>query len=444
MPLYPNVTGLSYRNSLIGLVQIIGGGKVTNSEKRQVVIIGGGILGLACAYYLQRRGDVQVTVLEAGEFAASTTSQAAALLTRARGDLNASLFVAETHDAIKRFERDRQESLMQRSGCWHLADGDYPRTTLALYRQLAQQQTSDIQPPLIRDKNVAEISATFPWINIAADASALEYQDDGYIDPYLLAIVYMQQAKLCGARFLANTRVKGLETKAGKICAVRSTDETFECDDVLLVAGPWSKAFAREYGVALAMATVRSHYWITDTQTAIQRDMPMLIDQVNGFYFRSENGALLFGVRDSLGCYADASQLPDDIHSLGFSQDPQGWAALEENWQALIQRCPLLEQAQLNHYIAGVSSYTPDGKPLLGKAPGWQNFYVASGCSGAGIAWSGGIGKAMAAAITQQPCELDIQPYRLDRFNQRDQDMDVFSDEFQQQCALARSQKKTG
>jgi 4-methylaminobutanoate oxidase (formaldehyde-forming) len=414
---------------------------VTNSEKRQVVIIGGGILGLACAYYLQCRDDVQVTVLEAGEFAAATTSQAAALLTRARGDLNASLFVAETHDVIKRFERDRRERLMRRSGCWHLADGDYPRTTLALYRQLAQQQTSDIQSSLVHDRNAADISATFPWINIAADASALAYLDDGYIDPYQLAIVYMQQAKLNGVRFLANTKVKGLETKAGKICAVRSADEIFECDDVLLAAGPWSKTFAREYGVTLAMATVRSHYWITDFQTMVSRDMPMLIDQENGFYFRSENGALLFGVRDSQGCYVDANHLPDDIHSLGFGQDPQGWAALEENWQALIERCPLLEQAQLNHYIAGVSSYTPDGKPLLGKAPGWQNFYVASGCSGAGIAWSGGIGKAMAATITRESCELDIQPYRLDRFSH---DTDVFSDEFQQQCAAARSQKRTG
>ncbi|MFC3680998.1 hypothetical protein [Bacterioplanoides pacificum] len=66
--------------------------------------------------------------------------------------------------------------------------------------------------------------------------------------------------------------------------------------------------------------------------------MPMLIDQRNGFYFRSENGALLFGLRDSQGCVTDATQLPEDIHSLAFPQDPQGWAALEENWQALIAR----------------------------------------------------------------------------------------------------------
>lgn len=411
----------------------------TNSHKQQVVIIGGGILGLACAYYLQRSGRAQVTVLEAGEFAAATTSQAAALLTRARSDLNASHFVAETHEVIKRFERERQENLMQRSGCWHLADGNYPTSTLALYQQLAQQQYQSVVL-----KSTAEVATAFPWIELKENATALVYTDDGYIDPYLLAIVYMQQAKACGARFLANTRVKGLETKAGKISAVRSNDETFECDDVLLAAGPWSKAFARQYEIDLAMATVRSHYWITDIQPLISRGMPMLIDQANGFYFRSENGALLFGVRDSQGCYADASQLPDDIHSLGFAEDPQGWAALEENWEQLIQRCPLLETAQLNHYIAGVSSYTPDGKPLLGLAPGWSNFYVASGCSGAGIAWSGGIGKAISAVMLKQPCELDIQPYALSRFTDQDSRIDVFSDEFQQQCARARSQKKTG
>ena len=408
------------------------------TKPQRVVIIGGGILGLACAYYLQRSGRAQVTVLEAGEFAASTTSQAAALLTRARSDLNASRFVAETHDVIKRFERERNETLMQRHGCWHLVDGGYPDTTLSLYQQLALAQHQ-----IIDSRSAGEIRSTFPWLATEPDAIALEYQDDGFIDPYLLAVVYMQQAKACGARFLANTRVNSLESKDGKICAVRSTDETFECDDVLLAAGPWSKAFARRYDVALAMATVRSHYWITNNQADVRRDMPMLIDQVNGFYFRSENGALLFGVRDSQGCYTDAGKLPDDIHALAFNDDPQGWAALEENWQQLIHRCPLLENAQLNHYIAGVSSYTPDGKPLLGKAPGWHNFYVASGCSGAGIAWSGGIGKAMAASITGQDCELDLSPYGLNRFAAQE-DLDVFSDEFQQQCVLARSQKKTG
>lgn len=411
------------------------------NQMKHVIIIGGGILGLSCAYYLQRSGQAQVTVLEAGEFAAGTTSQAAALLTRARADLNASHFVAETHDIIKRFERERNESLMQRSGCWHLMDDGGATDTLNRYQEIALSQ--GVTAGFHHDET---IQTQFPWLNLKANATALEYRDDGFIDPYLLAIVYMQQAKNSGARLLANTRVTALQAENGTICAVRSNDETFKCDDVILAAGPWGKSFARQYGISLPMATVRSHYWITNPQDQITRDMPMLIDQANGFYFRSENGALLFGVRDSLGCYTNAEQLPDDIHALGFPEDPQGWAALEENWQALIERCPLLEQAQLSHYIAGVSSYTPDGKPLLGKPQGWQNLNVVAGCSGAGIAWSGGIGKAMAASILDDTSteRLNIAPYGLGRFGQGAAAPDVFSDEFQQQCALARSQKKTG
>lgn len=104
----------------------------------------------------------------------------------------------------------------------------------------------------------------------------------------------------------------------------------------------------------------------------------------------------------------------------------------------------MLEQAQLSHYIAGVSSYTPDGKPLLGKPQGWQNLNVVAGCSGAGIAWSGGIGKAMAASILDDTSteRLDIAPYGLDSFGQGAAAPDVFSDEFQQQCALHVARKK--
>ena len=418
---------------------------MTDSEKKQLVIIGGGILGLACAYYLQRSGRVQVTLLEAGEFAAATTSQAAALLTRARSDRNASLFVAETHRIIRHFEQLSGQPLMQRVGCWHLQDssglpGINPdRSGLMAYSAIAAHMELETHW-----RDASDIRQRFPWLNVTADAVALDYGDDGFIDPYLLATTYLQQARAFGARCLTQQAVVALEHDGERITAVQTDNERYRCDDVILAAGPWGKRLAQDYGVELAMATVRSHYWITDSQPAIDRHMPMLIDQRHGFYFRSENGALLFGVRDSLGCYTDASQLPADIHSLAFPQDPQGWAALDENWDALMARCPLLEQAQLSHYIAGVSSYTPDGKPLLGRAPSWKNLFIAAGCSGAGIAWSGGIGQAMADCVLGQQGQLDIACYAPDRFHRNTPGIDVFSQQFQQQCALARSQKKTG
>lgn len=405
---------------------------------KQVVIIGGGILGLACAYYLQRSGQAQVTLLEAGDFASATTSQAAALLTRARNDINASRYVAETHHIIAQFEQQLGQTLMQRPGCWHLVDGDVPLTTLQHYQQLAQPDNA----PQWRQADA--LRAALPAFEVGDDARALVYHNDGFIDPYLLATTYLQQARALGAVCLSQRRVTRLQSDNNRITAVLTERQSFSCDALLLAAGPWSKVLARQLDSPLAMATVRSHYWITDPQPLVARAMPMLIDQRNGFYFRSENGALLFGLRDSQGCVTDATQLPDDIHSLAFPQDPQGWAALEENWQALIARCPLLAQAQLNHYIAGVSSYTPDGKPLLGPLPGWCNAFVASGCSGAGIAWSGGIGRAVADCVLGQQGALEIACYAPERFARHNPQLDVFSAAFQQQCALARSQKKTG
>lgn len=414
---------------------------------KQVVIVGGGILGLSTAYYLQVSGLAQVTVLEAGSFAAATTSQAAALLTRARTEFSDGLMVDETHRIIKQFEQDFKQPFMQRHGSIHIASQseNFQAELSSLQAHHQQSKKRKIESHWL---NATEIKQQLPWLTISNDSLGLHYPDDGHADPYLLASFYLKAAKKAGAHLHQGIRIKQLLESNDKIIGVRSNkDEDWIADAVLIAGGPWSSILAAQHNVKLAMAPVRSHYWITDNQQQVKPSQPMVIVPSSKVYFRAENKGLLFGVRDSQICIADPRDLPESqqgIHTHRFENDENGWLALEENWQGLIDTCPLLETAQLNHYISGISSYTPDSLPLLGPSEEWQNLFFATGCSGAGIAWSGGIGRLLSEQILQQTPFVDDQRYKINRFDQHIDNVDPMDAGFRQICAQARSNKKTG
>ena len=414
---------------------------------KKIVIVGGGILGLSAAYYLQTSGLAQVTVLEAGSFAAATTSQAAALLTRARTELSDGLMVDETHRVIKQFEQEFQQPFMQRHGCIHMAS----------YGESFQAELSSLQVHHQQGKarsansewlSAEQIRKQLPWLTVNNDSRGLFYPDDGHADPYLLANFYLQAAKKAGAYLHQGVRIKQLLESNDKIIGVRSDHhEDWIADGVLIAGGPWSSVLAAQHNVKLGMAPVRSHYWITDNQALVKPSQAMAIVPSSKVYFRAENKGLLFGVRDSQICIADPRDLPESqqgIHSHRFENDENGWLALEENWQGLIETCPLLETAQLKHYISGISSYTPDSLPLLGPSEEWENLFVATGCSGAGIAWSGGIGRLLSEQILQQETFVDGGRYGINRFDNQIENVDPMDATFRQICAQARTNKKTG
>lgn len=420
---------------------------------KKVVIVGGGILGLSIAYHLQKTGLAQVTVLEAGTFAAATTSQAAALLTRARSDLNDGLMVDETHNIIKTFEQNYQQNFMHRSGCIHIANpGINFQQHLAQLEQHHQQAKQRMpwkaQGLESQWLNAKEMQEKLTWLNIKTDSLGLFYPDDGHADPYLLASYYLKAAKSAGAFLHQGVRIKQLLEWDEKIVGVRSEqNEDWIADSIVLAAGPWSSLLASLHGVKLAMAPVRSHYWISDNQESVQAQQSMAIVPQSKVYFRPENKGLLFGVRDSQICIANPKELPTSqqgIHGHRFENDENGWMALEENWLSLIEVCPLLETAQLSHYISGISSYTPDGLPLLGPCKEWKNLFLATGCSGAGIAWSGGIGRLLSEQVLQQAPFVDAHRYALSRFDHQFDHVDPMNAQFREECARARSNKKTG
>ena len=148
-------------------------------------------------------------------------------------------------------------------------------------------------------------------------------------------------------------------------------------------------------------------------------------------------GGLLFGIRDRVWLSHDPRDLPSDFTELRFSEDPEGWNVLEEQGLELARFYPGLETVQIAHYVAGPSTYTPDGQFVLGSFPDIEGFFDATGCCGSGIGASGGVGSAIADLAIEGQTRFDLESFRTDRFGH----IDAFSPEWIQRCAEARSKK---
>ncbi|PSL15819.1 4-methylaminobutanoate oxidase (formaldehyde-forming) [Marinobacterium halophilum] len=402
------------------------------------LIIGGGILGAATAWSLAQRAPVgsRIRVVEAGMLATATTSQAAALLTRVRPDPAMAALVAETFHAIDQLNQVLDEPLpLRQVGSLHLATREAGKAYLR--DTAASAQTLGLRAEWL---DASAVNAHAPWLVSTSSAEALFVADDGYMDPVQLAQGYITAARRLGVEIVQQCRVEALIQEQGRITGVQTSRGVMAATTVICCAGPWSTRLLAEQGVSLAMAPVRSHYWISaDNHDLFPVDSPMVILPDANAYARPEVGGLLFGLRDQQPVYGDPATLPADIHGYLFNCDPDGWECLESGYAGLAEVFPAIEQLGIAHYLSGISSYTPDGKPLLGQTaiPG---LLVASGCSGGGIALSGGVGRLLAEQALEQTPFCDHAPFALDRFGA----VDPFSEAFRIRCALARSNKRSG
>lgn len=401
-----------------------------------VVVVGGGILGLSIAWHLARTCAGSIVVADRLPPATQATSRAAALLTLGREDDRVIPLIQSSYRAIAMLGEVLDDPLpLHRNGTVYVATSESSRREL---QDLMLASTGKAVNFQTLDSDDA--GKLVPWLAVEADAACAYCPDDAFIDPYLLAAAYADAARRSGATIIPGLGVASLILAGGKVAGVTTAAGEIAAPIVVVAAGLWSNLLSASCGAGLPMAPVRSQYWITASDDRFPPGHPSVLLPDASAYTRPEMGALLFGVRERRSISVDPRDLPDDVSGYAFADDPGGLASLEESSAALHRFAPALADVGIRTYVAGFSTYTPDGLPVFGAAPGIDGLLFAGGCSGAGIAISGGVGEAVAALALGQRPEIDIDAFRVDRFGT----VDPFDPAFRARCAAARSRKREG
>ena len=404
---------------------------------KKVVIIGGGTIGTAIAYYVSKLGNAEVTLVDRNAIGSGNTSLAASLVTHARSKKSMIPLVIETMSAIKEMETLFNEpSGVMKVGSIHIAASDTSEKSIRKLMHIAKEFQLNcewLSPAQIKEK--------LPWLNIEKVKGGAFMKDDCYMESTVLATNFAKGAKTQGVTIKQYTNIEEILTKDGKILGVGTETGSIPCDVVVDAAGAWSNLLSMQVGEAIPMAPVRSMYWITGKRPDLfSPTQPMAIFPDASAYCRPDGTSMLFGIRDRRAVQFNPKELPATLNNFHLVDEDEHWDILVQEGDGFKEFFPELTEMGIAHCIAGISTYTPDASLTLGTAEHIEGLYIATGCSGAGVATSGGYGRLIAELIYKKPLFTDIADFDLGRFGT----IDPFDHEFRQRCAKARSYKKEG
>lgn len=398
-----------------------------------VVVIGGGILGLAAAYELAVQGAGRILVIEREQPAAAATSRAAAMFNRARPRSGERQMVRDTEATLAQLEEELGEDLgFHRVGSLKVASSAGEKETLATLVGECVAEGDDVE--LI---GAAEAMQRTPWLLAGDDDLIAWCPDDGYVDPYRLAMAYGSAARRRGVQVRARTEVLSLTVDGERVTGVETSAGPIAAGCVIDAAGSWAALVPWPLRVGLPLAPVRSHYWITESAAPFDESFPVVMLPDAKAYARPEVGHTIVGIRDAHSAWVTPQDLPADLSGFAFGDDPTGLTAFAEGVAPLLRYMPALESIGIKDYICGPSAYTPDGAFVIGKVGALEGFVVAGGCCGAGIAHSAGFARAAAALVLGDASPYDLSAYDPNRFP----GIDPLSAEFCARCAASRSAK---
>lgn len=371
-----------------------------------VVVIGGGIVGAASAFYLAREG-LTVTVVERRHALGQLTTLASAASFRAQFTdadnialMHASIEVFEHFDEV--IGRPGYDIGLRQKGYLFVSDRDEDQVTLrdrvSLQRDLGLPDVEYLDREMLR--------ARFPYL--APEVLGAAYRaGDGWIDAQAVTQGF---AAASGATVLLNTAATGIDLASGHVRGVRTTVGTIPCGAVVVAAGPFSGSVAQSVRVALPLTLLRRHTLWLAPRHEIPPQAPMTIDAVTGAHWRprSDGGAL---VAWSLPADPTEPQDPVPVDASFARSAIDGVARLTPFWRGLRGR---LADSELE-IRAGQYTVTPDHNPVIGAIDSVPGLFVNTGYSGHGVMASPGGAQILARVVTGRPAGAR-SPYDPGRF----------------------------
>jgi len=366
---------------------------VQHKDEAPVVIVGGGIVGCATAYFLAKQ-NVHALVLEKSTCGFEASGRNAGGVRAQCRDISSERILAMHSIDIWETLSDELGTDVEymQGGTIRLASNSERMTELEA--QAAEELADGLAVEIWNRDQLYQHSPFLAPGFIGAKYCAR----DGVANPKLVAPAFAAAAQRLGTRIWEQTTVEQIDVQDGCVVGVQASNAegtwTIETPLVLHAAGPWSP----ELGVQLGI-----HIPITPSQTIIgmTEPMPPLFTE-----FISSHDAEVFARPDKDG----------RIH-IGAVAQPLG--VFDECTEADVHaylEIPALGEANIEKVWWGWLAMTPDRQPVLGPVEGIDGYLLATGFSGHGFCLGPIIGKLMAEQIIDGEPSLNLDAFRLDRF----------------------------
>jgi sarcosine oxidase subunit beta len=379
------------------------------------VIVGGGIVGAACAFFLTDRGAEDVVLLERGALGSGTTKGGLGGIRHQftdELDVRLSLLATEFWREFGSFTGSAHE--FEENGYLFLANTPAGlaqlKEPLPLYERLGL-------PVEMLDRD--QIEDLVPGIRTDDLAGGRICARDGYGDPLAAIAGFAAAALLGGVRIFEGTEGTGIVREGDRVAGVRTPRGEIRAERVLLATGCWTAPLAATAGVAVPIWPYPRT--IMESQPIPRLvGIPLVIEWESGFHFRPKEGRQRFAMpnltRDG-GVEKAPGSPPASFEGLEFpplevpaSLEP--WVKARAAW-----RHPAFADLEITSRWSCYYEMTPDDHPVVGRVPEVEGLYLAAGFSGHGFMHAPAIAQLVVEEMLDgKAATLDISDLSLERF----------------------------
>lgn len=411
-------------------------------KKVDVVVIGAGVVGLAVAYHLAKRG-LQVVVAEREELPGmgATAYCTGGLRYQFSSPTNIELSKLSIPFYLSFQKNTGRDIFLRQHGYLFVTACS---ATAEIFRENVRRENSlGVNSQLLTP---AEAGKLFPYLETSDLLAATFCAEDGSADPSAVLQGFFSEAVRTGAQILLGWEARGFIIEGGEIRGVtlekvaredalpspsvspsdsaasvlgvspskppatvwkdtmrRNTAERAQVRKILTArvvncAGPWAAQVARMAGIDLPVYPTRRQVFVGTPLAEFGDNTPLVVDLDTGWYLhREKSGSLLLGGTDR--------ETPP-----GFDTRVD-WDGFDSVAEAGLRRVPILEKVQIVRAYAGLREITPDFHAIIGESPEIRGFYQAVGFSGHGFMHAPAAGMIISDLITKGKSSLlDLGP----------------------------------
>jgi D-amino-acid dehydrogenase len=412
----------------------------------QVTIIGGGVIGLCCAYYLQKQG-YEVTIIEKGDITSGTSFGNAGYVSpshfiplaspgivaqglrwmlsssspfyikpRLNWDLirwGFTFWKNANEETVKRnaphlnnilqlsreLTTDMKNELgnhfrMEEIGCLMLYKNE---KTEKHERELADEAKQfNIETKIF---NAAEVQALEPDVEVNVRGGVL-YPIDAHLHPADFMQTVKDHLLKAGVKLQLNTNVTGFEKQNGKVISVITDKGTFNCNELIIASGSWLPLVTEQLGIHVLLQAGKGYSMTFENMQKNLRYPAILVDD-----------------------RVAMTPMGKDLR-MGGTMEISG-----VNSPLLIKRAEAIFNASKKYYPSlnvqfpgpgkiwhGLRPLTPDGLPYIGRTSKYENVTLAGGHAMVGLSLAAATGKLVQQIVAKQKTEIEMQAFAPERF----------------------------
>lgn len=393
------------------------GGQRRIMKKYDVVILGGGITGLSCAYYLTLKNK-NIALVEKNQIGsgASGSCDDMILLQSKKPGKNLELAV----ESLKLY-RDLAANINYDIG-FHNRGGmiliDKEEHMAFMEDYVSKQKDYGLNIELIDKKSVKK---RHPFVkdNIVASTYGTE---DSQVNPLFTMRAFLGNAVKAGMDLYKGTEVIEFNKKSSYWQLRLSNGAEIETETIVNAAGAWASNIGKLIDIDIPITSKKGQIAVTENIPQLGREniwsAEYIISKLNPELVNSSEKHKELGIGLSMSQTSDGNYLIGSTREKGNFNKGTDTEVIKILVNQAIDFFPVLKNIHIIRTFAGFRPACADGKPIISEVKGYEGFYIAAGHEGDGIAMAPVTGKLISQMICGEKTSIDIDELSLERFNQ--------------------------